>query len=116
MSDHVVPIDGSEVEGEVGLLARVRELLREPELLYDGQARTITYRFTPDLTLAELTTFSNLRATLRSRIRFTDAEMDALRPDVEGLRTYQGLASPTAAQTAQATKAIIRILRAVFRD
>jgi hypothetical protein len=44
------------------------------------------------------------------------AEWQALEPDIAGLKSYLGTASPTAAQTASATKAIIRVLAALLRD
>jgi hypothetical protein len=43
-------------------------------------------------------------------------EWEAIESDIAGLKTYQGIASPTAAQTAQAVKAQSRILRAILRD
>jgi hypothetical protein len=44
------------------------------------------------------------------------AEWQALEPDIAGLKSYLGVATPTAAQTASATKAIIRVLAALLRD
>jgi hypothetical protein len=44
------------------------------------------------------------------------AEFRAIKPDLVTARQYVGLASPTAAQTASATKAIIRVLAALLRD
>jgi hypothetical protein len=76
-----------------------------------------TFTFTPDLTAGEASTLTDTAAAYRTRnVELTTAEYAALRPDIEGLRTYHGIASPTAAQTAQATKAIIRVLRALLRD
>jgi hypothetical protein len=69
-----------------------------------------------DLSAAELAAVERFRRRLRSGLRVTDAEWSALAPDLDGLRTYVGIATPTAAQTAQATKAIIRVLRAIIRD
>lgn len=45
-----------------------------------------------------------------------DAEKTQFQQDVANLKTYQGLASPTAAQTAAATKAQNRILRRVVSE
>jgi hypothetical protein len=36
--------------------------------------------------------------------------------DVAGLKAYQNLATPTAAQTAAATKALIRMMRRMFQE
>lgn len=46
----------------------------------------------------------------------TPAERNALEDEIDGLRTYFGLASPTNAQSVAAIKAIIAVLRAVLRD
>lgn len=46
----------------------------------------------------------------------TFAEWQALDNDLSGLRTYQGVASPTLAQTVAATKAQNRVLAAILRD
>lgn len=73
--------------------------------------------FDPPLTSAEQTTFDRLANVAKSRVLgITPAEWQALEPDIAGLKTYLGLASPTAAQTASATKAIIRVLAAMLRD
>jgi hypothetical protein len=39
-----------------------------------------------------------------------------IKADIAGLKTYLGVASPTAAQTAAATKAIIRVLGTIVRE
>lgn len=73
--------------------------------------------FDPALTTAEQATFDLIVRRHLSRIPgITPAEWEQLAPQIDGLRTYLGLANPTAAQTASATKAIIRVLRAIFRD
>lgn len=108
MSTHFVP-DDSTVD-VLGFLPAGRTLHLQPT------PGGVTCEILPDLTPTQAARFAELVAAGRSRIRFTDAEFDALRPDIDGLRTYHGLASPTAAQTAQATKAIIRILRSILRD
>jgi hypothetical protein len=108
MSIHYVPDD---VEG-FDLLAVVgNHSLRQVK----EPGRT-AWHIEPDLNPQEAARFDELVADARARIRFTPAEMDALRPDIAGLRTYLALDPPTAAQTVAATKAIIRVLRAIFRD
>lgn len=73
--------------------------------------------FEPALSTAEQTTYADLLAMARAHISgLSLAEYQALKPDLAGLRTYQGLASPTLAQTASAVKAQTRILRALLRD
>jgi hypothetical protein len=112
MSEH--PVSGTDpVTGLPGLLEAVTAAIRQPSEVRVGPV----YVFTPDLTAAEAATFADLVATHRSHdVRLTPAEYVTIKPDLEGLRTYHGLASPTAAQTAQATKAIIRVLRALLRE
>jgi hypothetical protein len=81
----------------------------------ESATRTLVY--TPDLTAAEQATFDRLLAVARSHVAgISPAEWQALEPDIAGLRTYLGTATPTAAQTTSATKAIIRVLRALLRD
>lgn len=72
--------------------------------------RTLTW--TPDLSPAELL----LARAVGSAVRLTVAERNALESDIDGLRQYQNLASPTLAQTVLAVKAQSRILRALLRD
>jgi hypothetical protein len=113
MSDHSIPSPADPVSGFAGLLEAVTAAIRAPSEVRIGPV----YVFVPDLTTAEATTFADLVALHRTRdVELTPAEYATLKPDLEGLRTYHGLASPTAAQTAQATKAIIRVLRALLRD
>jgi len=98
-------------------LARVQELcrqhLREPTVADDGTTLSVT--FTPDLTAGEL-------ATLRRIVRIsgisvvTPDELAAVEPSLDGLIAYMAVATPTLAQTAAATKAIIRVLGVLLRD
>ena len=102
-----------EQERLVDLLDRASLVgLRPPTLGGDPSHATRTLTWTPDLTPAEVL----LARAIGCSVRITVAERDALEADIDGLRTYHGLASPTAAQTAQAVKAIIRVLRAILRD
>jgi hypothetical protein len=112
MSEH--PVSGPDpITGYRGLLEAITAAIRAPSGMRIGPV----YVFDPDLTAAEAATFADLVALYRTRdVELTPAEYATLKPDLEGLRTYHGLASPTAAQTAQATKAIIRVLRALLRD
>jgi hypothetical protein len=117
MSDHQVSVvDGDEMEGVAGLWSLLRANLRMPEAFVPGQG-TITYRYTPDLTAAEATTFDRLVSLARQRsVTITPAEWNAIQPDVATAKTYLGLASPTAAQTATALKSLIRIVAALVRQ
>lgn len=77
---------------------------------------------TGDLTMTWEVTLSAGQATALSEIAraaktgLTRAERNALQADIDGLITYQGIASPTLAQTASAVKAQSRILRAILRS
>lgn len=55
-------------------------------------------------------------ATAAKTDLLTPAERNAIQSDIDGLVTYQGLSSPTLAQTVQAVKAQSRILRAILRS
>lgn len=72
--------------------------------------------FDPPLTVVEQETFDRLMALSRSAVQVTPTEWASLQNELDGLRTYHALATPTAAQTTQAVKAIIRVLRALLRD
>jgi hypothetical protein len=117
MSDHpVAVVDGDEMEGVAGLWSLLRANLRMPDALVPGQG-TITYRYTPDLTAAEATTFDRLVSLARQRsVTITPAEWNTIQPDVATVRQYVGLASPTAAQTAAALKSLIRVVGALLRQ
>jgi len=75
------------------------------------------FAFTPSLTPAEQTTYDRIVRLAKSLVEgITPAEWQAIEPDIAGLVTYQGLASPTLAQTVLAVKAQSRILRAIIRN
>ena len=79
----------------------------------DGVNLTLT--FTPDLDPGEEDT---LRRVMRvgMLMRITPAEWAAIEGDISGLRTYDGLSSPTNAQSVAAIKALIHVMRALMRD
>lgn len=76
---------------------------------------SLTLSFTPDLSPEEELRLGRIMR-VEGLTRVTPAEWADLEPDIDGLRTYHGLASPTNAQTVSAVKAIIRVLRALIRD
>lgn len=86
--------------------------LRHPLIEWDGQKSVAV--FAPDLSPAEQDTYTTLLRLHRSRLGVTPAEFAALQPDLVGLRAFLNLASPTAGQTVAATKALIRVLRAIL--
>jgi len=92
--------------------------LRRPLSFYtDDVTGDPIITFVPPLTGAEQTTFDRLARLAKSLVEgITPAEWQAIEPDIAGLVTYQGLASPTLAQTVLAVKAQSRILRALIRN
>lgn len=102
-----------------GIAERARLLcvafLRAPESIGDdGTSMTLT--FTPDLSAGEQTTLARLARVASSSVEITPAEWQAIESDVDGLQTFQGLPSPTLAQTVLAVKAQSRILKALLRS
>lgn len=75
------------------------------------------FTFVPPLSAGEQVVFNRLVNIARSLVDgITAAEWEALEPDIAGLVTYQGIATPTLAQTALAVKAQSRILRALLKN
>ncbi|HUW16221.1 MAG TPA: hypothetical protein VMW94_04010 [Actinomycetes bacterium] len=70
----------------------------------------------PPLSPTEQETLAELVRMARFGVTMTLAEWQAIKADAAGLKAYLGVASPTAAQTAAATKAIIRVLATIIRD
>jgi hypothetical protein len=114
MSTHSVPIVDSPTEGISGLLGTVTSAIRAPTSV-SINGSSVDYTFAVDLTAGEVTTFASCVRTARAKF-FSRSDWTAIEPDVDGLRQYVALASPTAAQTAQAVKALCRVLRTLFRD
>jgi hypothetical protein len=86
---------------------------RHPSLCQvDGNS--VTLWFDPDLTAGEISALNDvMRAALTDLTRL---ERNAIQSDIDLLVTYQGVATPTLAQTAAAVKAQSRILRALLRS
>jgi len=120
VSTHAValgPFD-SVTAGPSGLLELVTAQIRKPDqVTFDAANGQVVYTFTVDLTAAEVQTFADCVGTTRTRnVSITLAEYRAIRGDLANLRTFLGLATPTAAQTAAATKSVIRVLAALLRS
>jgi hypothetical protein len=75
-----------------------------------------TWDFNPPLTAGEQTTLDGIKRYVHSEATITLAEWQAVQSDIDGLLQYQGLASPTLAQTVAAVKAQSRILKALLRS
>jgi len=93
-----------------------RNAVRRPEIVGFPGAPIVTLTWTPDLSPAEQTTVTDIVNAGLSHVSISLAEWQAIKADVAGLVTYQGLASPTLAQTVLAVKAQSRILRALLRN
>jgi len=72
--------------------------------------------FVPPLTPTEQAIFDDISRMARFGVDVSLAEWQAIKEDAAGLKQYLGVTSPTAAQTAAATKAIIRVLATIIRD
>ena len=91
------------------------QYLRPCELVSDNAGTS--YVFTPPLSAAEQTTLNRIvKIANAAVVGITPAEWQALEPDIDGLITYQGLPTPTLAQTVLAVKAQSRILKAILRS
>lgn len=77
---------------------------------------TATATWTPDLTPAEQATLDTVRSLAVGSVLITPAERQVIDSDIQLLVTFQGLASPTLAQTVAAVKSQSRILRAILRS
>ena len=100
---------------DFSLIDLISQLIRPPTERYLENGELVMI-FEPPLTPAEQVRVERFRGLLRSAVRLTPDEWDTLAPEIDGLRTYHGLATPTQAQTVLAVKAIIRVLRALLRD
>ena len=100
------------------VVALCRIYLRDPNgFATDDITNDPIITFVPPLTSVEQTTYNRLLNLAKSLVDgITFAEWQAIEPDIAGLVTYQGLASPTLAQTVLAVKAQSRILRALLRN
>jgi hypothetical protein len=111
MSAHIVTAD-------VGKLLALCELsLRRPSNVSgDPVTGVLSFAFTPDLTPAEVTTFSNLHAAALGAVEITPAEWLALAPLIAQGKAFIAIPAPTNAQNAAAIKGILRVLNIIFRD
>lgn len=95
------------------LLDLFARYLRPPDRWDDTLAAFV---WVPALTSAEQATRADLETMARFGVSLTLAEWQSIKPDAANLRAYLGVASPTNAQTAAATKAIIRVLATIIRS
>lgn len=89
------------------------QYLRSPSGFDDATGSLV---FTPPLTTAEQASFADLQTMARFGVNLTLTEWQSIKADVASLKTYNGLNSPTLAQTVAATKAQNRILAVIIRS
>ncbi len=82
----------------------------------DATFRQSTITWTPDLSPTDITTLQTLRSLVVGASLLTVAERNGIQSDIDLLVAFQGIATPTLAQTVAATKAQSRILRAILRS
>jgi hypothetical protein len=93
--------------------------LRSPDTLAtNGTTGDPVLTFSPPLTAAEQAILDDLALMAKFGVSadLSLAEFRAIKSDLVTARTYVGLASPTAAQTAAALKSAIRVLGALLRQ
>lgn len=112
MSVISVPRDAAWKSVKLCLLAGIPT----PDVVGPPESETVELTWTPDLSAADLATARDVATTASGLLSLTLAEYQAIKNDIAGLVTYQGLASPTLAQTVAAVKAQSRILRAILRS
>lgn len=113
MSTHVFTL--TDKRKAAGIVAACHEAGHGPTAVtYDEVALTISLSFSPDLTAGEQSALAEIVRAAETDL--TRAERNAIQSDIDLLVTFQGIATPTLAQTAAATKAQSRILRALLRS
>jgi hypothetical protein len=101
------------------LRARLLRDLRAPSgvVFANGPEQPPTaLEFTPDLTIGETTTLAQIIGASAKSFDLTPGEYQAIKDEAAALAAYLGAASPTAAQTVTALKALIRVVRAIVRE
>ena len=110
MSTHVVPATSA-----IPVIQGCRRLLRQPEGVAAADPNW-TFTFTPDLTAPEVIVFGNIVASVGGAVSITPEERTAIEGDIATLRAFFVAPTPTAAQNVTATKALIKVIRALLRD
>jgi hypothetical protein len=105
-------------QSTIDLLVANPTLLRPPVVNDPPGPALRSCSWTPDLSPAEQATLTDLTTMAKFGISadLSLAEFQAIKSDLVTARTYVGLASPTAAQTAAALKSLIRIVGALLRQ
>lgn len=116
MSTHLLPIGTNDAEAIVArILSQAIPLLGVPSQCFTDGLGNLTMTWPQQLTAPQVAALTALGESAKTGI-ITPSERAGIESDIDGLRTYQGLANPTLAQTVLAVKAQSRILRALLRD
>jgi hypothetical protein len=114
VSLHAIP-PGADLDKLPRLL---RLHLRAPEgIVYQNgpNARPTHLEYTPDLTVDEVATLDDVLATADCPIDWSPIDRRVFLNNRTVLVAYLGLNNPTAAQTRDALKALIRVVAAIVR-
>lgn len=120
MSTHAIPPANGDVPDQIRWtrLSAIRDLcrayLREPEDVTDD-GTTLTLVFTPDLTGPQTQALNRI-IRISGAMHITPTEWAAIEPDLSGLQTYLGIATPTSAQHKLAIDAMIHVVKVMLRD
>lgn len=75
-----------------------------------------SFVWVPPLTSSEQAAFADLEVMATFGVELTLAEWQSIKADAAALKAYNGVATPTLAQTAAAVKAINRVLATIVRS
>jgi len=115
VSTHVVNLGTEDLDLIFGrFMLRLNALLGIPATDVNQLTGDVTMTWLEILTPAQATAISEMARAAKTIL--SRSEFNAIKADIDGLITYQGLASPTLAQTVLAVKAQSRILRALLRS
>jgi hypothetical protein len=114
MSTHTYQFPIAPTQDQVARIRAETTAAGHPCSLIQIDGLTIVLWFDPDLLPAEVAALDEVIRAVKTEL--TRAERNAIQSDIDLLIAYQGVATPTLAQTAAATKAQSRILRALLRS
>src|SRR6476661_5058379 len=114
MSSHTYQLPYPPTSDQLARLIGAAGAAGRPIAMCSVDGTNVTIIFDVDLSPAEVSVLDEIMRAAKTDL--TRAERNGIQADSDGLVTYQGLASPTLAQTVAAVKAQSRILRAMLRS
>lgn len=115
MSTHVVNIGTEDPDIIINRLqARAAPIVGMGTYSYDSVTGDLTASWPFQLTPTQISQLADIARAAKAEL--TPNERNGIQSDIDLLVTFQGIASPTLAQTAAATRAQSRILRALLRS